>query len=999
MVHPTMWRKLLDALPHAYNIPEEAWQRRHRLLLWVLGAHAPALVVLALALEYTPRTSLLVAIAPLTCALLGYQLRRHRGAASLIVTVGLVYCSSAFVGLTHGVIEAHFHFFVIIGFIALYQSWTALLCTIILTVVSHGIGSMWQQNLIFSHEAGQVNPWLWSLLHGVAVLAAWTGMIVFWRFTEDAQREKDVLARRLADSEINRRQFTSDLLTNLARRNQSLLHRQLEIINQLEETERDPDALSDLFALDHIATRVRRNAESLLVLAGEQPPRTWSEPVPLRDVLRAAIAETENLERVVFVVDEQSAVVGHTVTDLTHLLAELTENAVRFSPPDATVTVRSRPDRARPGGRIITIEDWGVGMTAEQIEEANELLATPPDVDLSVSQRLGFHVVARLAARHGIKVGLSVTPGSGTTALVSLPPSLFASLHPAAAATAAATAASPARAAVDERPRPPVAVQVEHRPAPPPAARRRVVDRTDWSGWWDPAVESAMPAFNPTPDPVNGAGPALNGFNPGGDRSDARVDGFGRSGAAAPIGRGADPLTNGSSPFANIFDPAANWHGAAGNGSGHDTSSGPGNGSGAGNGSGPARNGIGPAGNGSRPATNGSGPADNGSRPAPNGPGPADNGFGPTGNGYGPGLPADGSGLGNGSDPGLTAGGPGLGNGSHLIGHGPGPIDNASGPGLTTGSSNGNGNGSGLDNGTGSGGGSPDVAQNVSGTAGSNGLTGNGADSDVGSHRSDLTTNASGPGDNGTGPNSSSADPNGGARPTGNADVAAHPSDTAPDTPPDGMSVVPACPDPTVEADPADKASDPVTAAFDAVGPNVDPSGATPAGDPARNPATSAHDLGQRPGQDTAPTNPDVTVVDFGLGTSTHHASTSPAWSHNPRSAPSKPSPTQRPMIIDAPPIPVGAVPNPRSSGPIDPVSGLRRRIPQAHLSAELRVREPESVEPVINYRSTADAAAALSRYQASRAAAQAAVGNTTPRDTADDAESTTNDHANGGRA
>ena len=176
----------------------------------------------------------------------------------------------------------------------------------------------------------------------------------------------------------------------------------MEIINQLEESERDPDALSDLFALDHIATRVRRNAENLLVLAGEQPPRTWSEPVPLRDVLRAAIAETENLERVVFVVDEQSAVVGHTVTDLTHLLAELTENAVRFSPPDTTVTVRSRPDRARPGGRLITIEDWGLGMPAEQIEEANALLAAPPDIDLGVSQRLGFHVVARLAdaARH-----------------------------------------------------------------------------------------------------------------------------------------------------------------------------------------------------------------------------------------------------------------------------------------------------------------------------------------------------------------------------------------------------------------------------------------------------------------------------------------------------------------------------------------------------------------------------------------------------------------------
>ena len=438
-----------------------------------------------------------------------------------------------------------------------------------------------------------------------------------------------------------------------------------------------------------------------------------------------------------------------------------------------------------------------------------------------------------------------------------------------------------------------------------------------------------MPAFNPTPDPVNGAGPALNGFNPGGDRSDARVDGFGRSGTAAPVGRGADPLTNGSSPFANIFDPAANWHGAAGNGSGHDTSSGPGNGSGAGNGSVLAKNGI--------------GPADNGSRPTPNGPGPA---------------------------------------------------DNASGPGLTTGSSN----GSGRDNGTDSGGGSPVVAQNVSGTAGSNGLTGNGADSDLGSHRSDLTTSASGPADNGTGPNSSSADPNGGARPTGNADVAAHPSDTAPDTPPDGMSVVPACPDP------ADKASDPVTAAFDAVGPNVDPSGATPAADPARNPATSARPTPgppPRPGQDTAPTNPDVTVVDFGLGTSTHHASTSPTWSHNPAVGPvealADPAPHDHRRPTDPGPAPsrtrVPPALSTRSAG-----SGAGAS-PKCTSPPELRVREPESVEPVINYRSTADAAAALSRYQASRAAAQAAVGNTTPRDTAGDAEPTTNDHANGGRA
>ena len=416
-------------------------------MLWILALHAPGLIALGLALGYTPRTLTLVVIPPLALVGLGHLLRHHRRPASITVTVGLVYCSAALVVLTHGTIEAHFHFFVIIGFIALYQDWAPFLVNIVFTVISHGIGSAWQQTLIFEHAEGQEHPWLWSVIHGVAVLVACAGALLVLRVTEDTQREKDVLGRRLADSEINRRQFTSDLLTNLARRNQSLLHRQLEIINQLEESERDPDALSDLFALDHIATRVRRNAENLLVLAVEQPPRTWSEPVPLRDVLRAAIAETENLERVVFVVDEKSAVVGHTVIDLTHLLAELTENAVRFSPPDTTVTVRCRPDRARPGGRLISIEDWGLGMPAEQIEEANALLASPPDIDVGMSQRLGFHVVARLATRHGIKVGLSVTPGSGTTALVSLPPSLFAPLYPAAAASA-----SGARPAADPRP-------------------------------------------------------------------------------------------------------------------------------------------------------------------------------------------------------------------------------------------------------------------------------------------------------------------------------------------------------------------------------------------------------------------------------------------------------------------------------------------------------------------------------------------------------------------
>ena len=500
MVHDTMWRKLLDALPHAYLQADEVWQRRHRLLLWVLAAHVPVWVAFGLALGYSPRTMILVSITPLAAVTLGYLLRGHRRVASMMVTGGLVYCSAALVGLTHGTIEAHFHFFILLGFIALYQDWAPFVFNIVFTVISHGIGSAWQQTLIFNHAAGQSNPWLWSLIHGVAVLFASAGMMLFCRVTEDSQRDKDALARRLADAEIDRRQFTSDLLTNLARRNQSLLHRQLEIINELEESEEDPDALADLFALDHIATRVRRNAENLLVLSGEQSPRTWSEPVRLRDVLRAAIAETENLERVVFVVDEQSAVVGHAVTDLTHLLAELTENAVRFSPPDTTVTVRSRPDRGRPGGRTITIEDWGLGMPADQIGAANALFTAPPEIDLSVSQRLGFHVVARLAARHGIKVSLSATPGSGTTALVTLPPSLFAPLHP--TTTVGAHAGAVRRPPVEQRP---MTQTLTIDAAPAPEKAQDTPDRADWTGWWDPAIASALPAFNPAPAAITGS--------------------------------------------------------------------------------------------------------------------------------------------------------------------------------------------------------------------------------------------------------------------------------------------------------------------------------------------------------------------------------------------------------------------------------------------------------------------------------------------------------------
>jgi signal transduction histidine kinase len=520
-----MWKSVIGILPRGNTLSEADWQRRHNLLQWVLLAHVPVLAAIGLWLG-NPVVPLAIALAiPVVCAALGRLLRHHRRWGSGAVTAGLVWCSTALVGMTGGTIEAHFHFFIIIGFIALYQDWVPFLLNVVFTVISHGVGSMWLRTLMFNHPAAQENPWLWSLVHGVAVLLACVGVMLFWRVTEDEQNQKDDLTRKLADAEIGRRRFTSDMLVNLARRNQSMLYRQLEIINQLEESERNPDALAELFRLDHLTTRVRRNAENLLVLSGEKPPRVWSQPVPLRDVVRAAIAETEDLDRVAFEVPEGPLVDGASVTDVTHLLAELTENAVRFSPPDTAVTIRGRRDPRGGRGFLLTVEDWGIGMDEPELAAANTLLAEPPEVDLSVSKRLGFHVVARLAARHKIRVVLSPTPGSGITASVALPGSLFELGPEPVGAGPGAGRLTPARHPGHRELEP--AHRGTHQngdqvrplvPAPRPPLREEHLDRVppdvatqvaqSWSGWWDGpaapdgAVEPPAVPARPRPAPA-----------------------------------------------------------------------------------------------------------------------------------------------------------------------------------------------------------------------------------------------------------------------------------------------------------------------------------------------------------------------------------------------------------------------------------------------------------------------------------------------------------------
>ncbi|MGW0560819.1 nitrate- and nitrite sensing domain-containing protein [Streptomyces sp. NPDC003016] len=232
---------------------------------------------------------------------------------------------------------------------------------------------------------------------------------------DDVHRE----AVRLAAEQALLRGNVNAMFTNLSRRSQGLIQRQLSLISELESREADPDQLSSLFKLDHLATRMRRNGENLLVLAGEEPGRRWTRPVPLVDVLRAAASEVEQYERIELSSVPGTEVAGRVVNDLVHLLAELLENATSFSSPQTKVRVTGH---ALPDGRVLVeIHDTGIGLSPEDLAAINERLASPPTVDVSVSRRMGLFVVGRLSLRHGIRIQLRPSDSGGTTALVMLP--------------------------------------------------------------------------------------------------------------------------------------------------------------------------------------------------------------------------------------------------------------------------------------------------------------------------------------------------------------------------------------------------------------------------------------------------------------------------------------------------------------------------------------------------------------------------------------------------
>ncbi|MER5866079.1 ATP-binding protein [Kitasatospora sp. NPDC002040] len=216
----------------------------------------------------------------------------------------------------------------------------------------------------------------------------------------------------------------SGVFVNLARRSQVLVHRQLTLLDTMERRTEDPEELEDLFRLDHLTTRMRRHAEGLIILSGAAPGRGWRNPVPLMDVVRAAVSEVEEYARVEVHRLPYAAVAGQAVADLTHLVAELVENATGFSPPHTKVHVRGEQVG---NGYALEIEDRGLGMGPEALADANRRIGAAQQVDLFDSDRLGLFVVSRLARRQDVRVSLRTSAYGGTTAVVLLPNALLES--------------------------------------------------------------------------------------------------------------------------------------------------------------------------------------------------------------------------------------------------------------------------------------------------------------------------------------------------------------------------------------------------------------------------------------------------------------------------------------------------------------------------------------------------------------------------------------------
>jgi hypothetical protein len=340
----------------------------------------------------------------------------------------------------------------------------------------------------------------------------------------DLAVEQAVLRRNIADSFVN-----------LGRRNQNLVGRQLDFITELERDERDPETLESLFRLDHLATRMRRNAESLLRLAGGEPTAGWDGPVSLLDVVRGALGEIEDYTRVEIRHVDAAALAPGLGADLSHAVAELLENALTFSPPDQAVEVRGRRTAE---GYVLAIIDNGVGMEVDELLRANKRLAGEESFTVAPSRYLGHYVAGHLTSRMGVRVQLQHGAAGGTTARIDIPASVL--IDDVFATPPAPVPAAPAPAPDEQRgtlPRrtamaAPPAVRVEPAPTadPVPAAEPEPVAEAEpapvpWSVPWvdgapapteagpDPTPASA-PTSAPEPEPRTDPAPGFGGLAP-----------------------------------------------------------------------------------------------------------------------------------------------------------------------------------------------------------------------------------------------------------------------------------------------------------------------------------------------------------------------------------------------------------------------------------------------------------------------------------------------------
>jgi signal transduction histidine kinase len=256
---------------------------------------------------------------------------------------------------------------------------------------------------------------------------------------------------RLADSEAGLRGKLSEMFTELSGRGESLMEHQLRLIGELGQAEPDAGRRASLVTVNHLATRMRRYSQNLLVLAGHELPGRWNRPVMLVDVIRSAVAQTGEYDRTSVRVQPDIAVSGPAVNDVVHLIAELAENAASLSAADTPVDISGRT--LVTGGVLVEVTDQGVGMNPEMMAQANWRLENPPPVDVAVSRNMGLFVVGRLAARHGVKVRLQPAAAGGLTALVWLPDAVVV-LPEAAGAEADLGPAEPDAMASSARPAP-----------------------------------------------------------------------------------------------------------------------------------------------------------------------------------------------------------------------------------------------------------------------------------------------------------------------------------------------------------------------------------------------------------------------------------------------------------------------------------------------------------------------------------------------------------------